>query len=164
MQTLLSACASANEASKRHKRVSASLQTNLFQSTGRRSREETRKFDGGMAPTAGVSRSEAKVPENLRAVSHHGQPMQAQASRESGRSRLPSRGRHGDAGIVERTAAQMPGNGEHQPLESNGWCRPHDEPACEPAWPKGSASHPSLVGKGDGAEREAPAAAMRTRS
>lgn len=131
-----SARASANEASKRQTRVSASLQTKPFQSTGRRSREKTRKTDGGMAPTAGVSRSEAKVPENLRAVSHHGQPMQTQASRESGRSRLPSRGRHGDAGIVERTAAQMPGNGEHQPLESNGWCRPHDEPACEPAWPR----------------------------
>lgn len=42
--------------------------------------------DGGMAPTAGVSRSEAKVPENLRAVRDHGQSMQAQASRESGRS------------------------------------------------------------------------------
>ena len=39
-----------------------------------------------MAPTAGVNRSEAKVPDNLRAVNHHGQPMQAQASRESGRS------------------------------------------------------------------------------
>ena len=49
----------------------------------------------------------------------------------------PSRGRHGNAGIVERTAARMPGNGEHQPLESNGWCRPHDEPTCEPAWPRG---------------------------
>jgi hypothetical protein len=39
-----------------------------------------------MAPTAGASRSEAEVPENLRAVRDHGQPMQAQASRESGRS------------------------------------------------------------------------------
>lgn len=90
-----------------------------------------------MAPTAGVSRSEARVPENPRAVSSHGQPMQTQASRESGRSWLPSRGRHGDAGIVERTAARMPGNGEHQPPESNGWCRPHDEPTCEPVWPRG---------------------------
>lgn len=45
--------------------------------------------DGGMAPTAGVSRSEAKVPENLRAVRDHGQSMQAQASRESGRSWPP---------------------------------------------------------------------------
>lgn len=90
-----------------------------------------------MAPTAGVSRSEARVPENPRAVSSHGQPMQTQASRESGRSWLPSCGRHGDAGIVERTAVRMPGNGEHQPPESNGWCRPHDEPTCEPAWPRG---------------------------
>ncbi len=57
-----------------------------FNQRANRSREETRKTDGGMAPTAGVSRSEAEVPENLRAVSYHGQPMQAQASRESGRS------------------------------------------------------------------------------
>ena len=89
MQTLLSACPSANEASKRQTRVSASLQTNFFNQRANRSREETRKTDGGMAPTAGVSRSEAKVPENLRAVRDHGQSMQAQASRESGRSWPP---------------------------------------------------------------------------
>lgn len=109
-----------------------------------------------MAPTAGVSRSEAKVPENLRAVRDHGQSMQAQASRESGRSRPPKGlGRHGKAvrrgtnGGLDARKRGTSAAGEQRVVPASRPTRLRSIKA------KGSArKHPSLVGKGDGAERE----------
>lgn len=89
-----------------------------------------------MAPTVGVSRSEARVPENPRAVRNHGQPMQAQASRASGRSRTQT---------VVIMETQMSWN-ERWPrcLETGNISRRRaaggagltTKPICNPAWPR----------------------------
>lgn len=89
-----------------------------------------------MAPTVGVSRSEARVPENPRAVRNHGQPMQAQASRASGRSRSQ---------IVVVMETQMswnerwprcPETGNISHRRAAGGAGLTTKPICNPAWPR----------------------------
>jgi hypothetical protein len=106
-----------------------------------------------MAPRAGVSRSEARVPENPRAVSSHGQPMQSQASRESGRSWPPGRGRHGKAVCRGNNGGSDARKGNISRRSVTGGADLTTNPTASHI-AKGSAKHPSLVGKGDGAERE----------
>jgi hypothetical protein len=83
-----------------------------------------------MAPAVGAIRSEAMVPDNHRAGIRAGQTMQAQASRESGRSLQTVVVVTVKQCVVERTAAQVPERGTPVAGET-GWYRPHDQPSCE---------------------------------
>ena len=81
--------------------------------------------------------------------SNCGQSMQAQASPVRERSLTETAAVvTAMQGVVKRTAVQVPGNGEHQLPESNGWCRPHNQTSLRTVHGQGWRQSPSLADEG----------------
>ena len=113
---------------------------------------------GGMAPAAGVIRSEAAEPVSA------APPQWRTIHASPGLSRKGAIAHRNGAvvaamqGVVKRTAVQVPDNGEHQPPESNGWCRPHNPTSLRTVHGQGWRQSPSLADEGTAADREGAAA------